>query len=113
MTRFCITMAQAIDLVLKAFKANPGDVLVPKLPSVKIGTVAYAVSTGQVWDLVGLRPGEKLVEAMIGPDEPCYDAISHYVLSASGKPGFSYSSDNTDFLSHQAFRELLDEAAGT
>jgi UDP-N-acetylglucosamine 4,6-dehydratase len=107
MTRFCITMAQAIDLVLKAFKAGAGDVLVPKLMAVDIETLAEAVNPLGERNYVGLRPGEKLAEAMIGPDEPFVDATTHYILRAGGGSGFSYTSDDAELMTVSEFRGLV------
>lgn len=109
MTRFVITMRQAIDLVLKAFVAQQGMVLVPKLPSVNIMTIAQAVSGSDMPHIsyLGMRPGEKLAEQMIGMDEPFFDMGNHYALHRTGKTGFSYSSNDNRMLNADEFRQLL------
>jgi UDP-N-acetylglucosamine 4,6-dehydratase len=109
MTRFVITMAQAIQLVMLALCSDQGVVLVPKLPSVTIQTIAEAVSGGAPNTiLVGRRLGEKRAEQMIGLDERYLDLGTHYELRPDGASGFSYQSDtNSEFLDVDAFRKLI------
>ena len=119
MTRFMITLKQGVDLVWHTFEDMVGgEIYVKKIPSMKVTDVALAIAPGATHDIVGIRPGEKLHEQMIGPEDAphTYDYSSHYkVLPAIHKwsldparinggtlvePHFTYSSDNnTDWMS--------------
>lgn len=66
MTRFNITLNEAIDLVLHAVSdAKGGEIFVPKIPSYKIGELAEAIGPKCEHKIVGIRPGEKIHEEMI------------------------------------------------
>jgi UDP-N-acetylglucosamine 4,6-dehydratase/5-epimerase len=109
MTRFAITMAQAIELVELAFSvATGGEILVPKLPSMRIMDLVAALNPIE-WRLTGRRPGEKVHEFMIGPDEPAYDDAGYYRLAPGGATGFTYSSGtNPDVMTVEQIRALCD-----
>jgi UDP-N-acetylglucosamine 4,6-dehydratase len=113
MTRFWITLDQAVELVLFALgHMRGGEVFVPKLPSVRVTDLAEAVAPGMRREVVGIRPGEKLHELLLTGDEarhtvdvgdvyvvlpehPWWDMTAHL----DGKPlddGFTYSSDAND-----------------
>lgn len=71
MSRFWMTLPQAVAFVRASLgRMYGGEVFVPRLPSVRIVDVAEAMDPGRPHPVIGLRPGEKLHEAMIGPDEP-------------------------------------------
>lgn len=109
MTRFVITMDQAMDLVeLALSQGNGGDVIIPKLPSVRIMDLKEAVCGDHPFKVTGIRQAEKLHEAMISPDEAAFDAGNHYRLVPYGTTGFSYTSDkNQKFLDVEGMRALL------
>ena len=66
MTRFNITIDEAIKFVLKSIKeAFGGEIFIPKIPSYRIVDVAKAVNNNCKLKLIGIRPGEKLHEEMI------------------------------------------------
>ena len=70
MTRFMITLDQGVELVWHAFEDMiGGEIYVKKIPSMKISDVALAVAPTATQDIVGIRPGEKLHEQMIGPED--------------------------------------------
>ena len=113
MTRFMITLEQGVELVWKAFEdMSGGEIYVKKIPSMKITDVALAAAPNAKQDLVGIRPGEKLHEQMISPDDAPHTysygdyfkilpAIHNWSSDAGrigdGVPvgeGFDYSSDN-------------------
>jgi UDP-N-acetylglucosamine 4,6-dehydratase len=124
MTRFMITLEQGVDLVWHAFEDMVGgEVYVKKIPSMKITDVAYACAPSAKHEIVGVRPGEKLHEQMIGlEDAPyTYEYNSHYkILPAIYKwsmdkarikegclvePDFTYSSDkNPNWMSIEALQ---------
>lgn len=69
-TRFFITLPQAVEMVVDAFDLmQGGELLVPRIPSMKVTDLAHAVVPGAELQDVGLRPGEKLHEEMISPEE--------------------------------------------
>jgi UDP-N-acetylglucosamine 4,6-dehydratase (inverting) len=113
MTRFMITLEQAVELVWHAFDdLEGGEIYVKKIPSMKVTDLARAVDPSARQEFVGIRPGEKLHEQMIGPEDSffTYEYPEHYkILPAinnwgSSKErikegvkvpeGFSYTSDN-------------------
>jgi UDP-N-acetylglucosamine 4,6-dehydratase len=66
MTRFWITLEQAVDFVLNNLaRMEGGEVFVPKIPSMKITDLAEAIAPECDHEVVGIRPGEKLHEVMI------------------------------------------------
>jgi UDP-N-acetylglucosamine 4,6-dehydratase len=114
MTRFWITLPQAVDLVLHALATmEGGEIFIPKIPSMRVVDLAAAMAPGMPRDIIGIRPGEKLHELMITADESRHaiDSGSTFVVlpehswwsdEASrivGEPvadGFVYSSDTND-----------------
>lgn len=130
MTRFWITLRQAVEFVIQSFdRMAGGEIFVPKLPSMRITDLAAAIAPNCRHELVGVRPGEKLHEVMIPPDEArnTLEYENHYVIqpqfdwwgagrtqhSLPGRPvpdEFSYRSDNnTQWLTSDDLRKLLDD----
>ena len=127
MTRFMITLQQGVELVWQAFSDMVGgEIYVKKIPSMLITEIARAVAPDARHDIVGIRPGEKLHEQMIGyEDAPHTFEYSDYykILPAihnwSQDPGrinegkrvpsdFTYSSDNnSDWMSIEGLQEWL------
>jgi len=113
MTRFMITLEQGVDLVWHALDDMVGgEIYVKKIPSMTVTNIALATVPSATHEIVGIRPGEKLHEQMIGPEDAphTYEYPEYYkVLPAihnwsvdpvrinSGilvAPDFTYSSDN-------------------
>ena len=113
MTRFMITLNQGVELVWHAFNDMVGgEIYVKKIPSMKITDIAESVAPGVQQEIVGIRPGEKIHEQMIGiEDAPyTYEFSDYYKIlpainnwhedserKTTGKlvePSFIYSSDN-------------------
>jgi UDP-N-acetylglucosamine 4,6-dehydratase len=70
MTRFWITLDEAVELVIKAFYyMEGGEIFVPRIPSMRITDLARAIAPECKVKIVGIRPGEKLHEALTGEDE--------------------------------------------
>lgn len=127
MTRFMITLEQGVDLVWHAFEDMVGgEIYVKKIPSMKVTDVALASVPAARHEIVGIRPGEKLHEQMIGPEDAphTYEYMEHYkVLPAihnwsqdpnrinDGKlvtPDFTYCSDNNvDWMSIDTLRAWI------
>jgi UDP-N-acetylglucosamine 4,6-dehydratase/5-epimerase len=79
MTRFMITLEQGVELVWHAFEDSVGgEIYVKKIPSMKILDLARAVAPKSTHEIIGIRPGEKLHEQMIGPE----DALNTYEYDA-------------------------------
>lgn len=126
MTRFWITLDQAVDLVLTAFgEMHGGEIFVPKIPSMRLVDLAHAIVPEAELDVIGIRPGEKLHEEMISLTDArrTIDVGDHYVVlpeiawhgqaNWQGKAmpeGFSYSSETNDtWLSAADFHALLND----
>ena len=129
MTRFMITLEQSVDLVWHTFEDMiGGEIYVKKNPSMKITDVARAVAPDASHDIVGIRPGEKLHEQMVGPEDALhtYEYAEHYkILPAihnwsqdlerinGGKlvaPDFTYcSNNNTDWMSIETLRGWINQ----
>jgi UDP-N-acetylglucosamine 4,6-dehydratase len=125
MTRFWITLEQAVKFVQGAFgEMNGGELFVPRIPSMKIIDLVAAVAPGSETIEIGIRPGEKLHEEMISPDDSrrTVKQKDKYVISpvhpdwAYPAPegealaeGFSYRSDTNDlWLSIDDLKKLVD-----
>lgn len=131
MTRFIITLDEAVDLVMHAFnKMEGGEVFVPKIPSARIMDIATAVAPECKTKIVGIRPGEKLHECMLPADEArqTLEFEDHFIIEPSFRPwtsqppaytsegtrcaeGFCYASDNNpDWLTVEQLRTLIGSA---
>jgi len=129
MTRFWITLEQAVTFVLKCLERMQGsEIFVPKIPSMNIVDLARAIAPDCELDIVGVRPGEKLHETMVPEDdavntaeyEDCFVIRSQAgggngkssLSYNGGKPcpeGFRYSSDNnSQWLTVQELQRLAD-----
>jgi UDP-N-acetylglucosamine 4,6-dehydratase len=129
MTRFMITLEQGVGLVWHAFEDMVGgEIYVKKIPSMVIGDIAKAVALDVTQRTVGIRPGEKLHEQMIGIEDAPYTyeydehykilpAINNWSVSPERiKDGqlvnadFIYISDqNDDWMSPEDLRTWIDE----
>ena len=81
MTRFMITLERAVDLVWHAFEDMVGgEIYVRKIPSMKMTDVALAAAPNASHSIVGIRPGEKLHEQMIGSEDAphTYEYADYY-----------------------------------
>jgi UDP-N-acetylglucosamine 4,6-dehydratase (inverting) len=86
MTRFMITLDEAVELVWHAFSDMiGGEIYVKKIPSMNILDIARAVNADLKYEVVGIRPGEKLHEQMIGIDDTpyTYEYEDHYKILPS------------------------------
>jgi UDP-N-acetylglucosamine 4,6-dehydratase len=130
MTRFMMTLEDAVDLVLYAFEhANQGDLFVQKAPSATVGTLAKALielykSTSEI-KVIGTRHGEKLYETLVNREDmiKAEDLNDYYRIPADnrdlnyeqyfseGMPDINnlneYHSHNTSILDVEAMKQLL------
>ena len=73
MTRFMISLERAVELVWHAFSDTVGgEIYVKKIPSMRLPDIAKAVAPDAPTSLIGIRPGEKLHEQMIGAEDAYY-----------------------------------------
>jgi UDP-N-acetylglucosamine 4,6-dehydratase len=73
MTRFMITLEQGVELVWHAFEDMAGgEIYVKKIPSMNIVDIAKAAVAEAPHEIIGIRPGEKLHEQMIGSEDALY-----------------------------------------
>jgi len=73
MTRFMISLEEGVELVWHAFEdMEGGEIYVKKIPSMKVTDLARVVAPDAAQKIVGIRPGEKLHEQMISPEDAYY-----------------------------------------
>ena len=128
MTRFMITLEQGVELVWHAFDdMQGGEIYVKKIPSATILDIAKAVAPEAKYKIIGIRPGEKIHEQMIGPEDAphTYKYGGHYkILPAihnwSSDPSrnnggikvdehFMYTSDtNTEWMPVEALQGWIE-----
>lgn len=129
MTRFMITLEQGVELVWHAFEDMVGgEIYVKKIPSMKVTDIAEACIPTARQEIVGIRPGEKLHEQMIGMEDALYtyEYSEHFkILPAinnwsrdpfrikDGKKvdeNFTYCSDNnTEWMSIDTLKEWIEQ----
>ena len=83
MTRFMISLEDAVELVWHAFEdAVGGEIYVKKIPSMNITELGKAVAPDAKQKIVGIRPGEKIHEQMIGVEDAgsTYEFAEHYKI---------------------------------
>jgi UDP-N-acetylglucosamine 4,6-dehydratase/5-epimerase len=126
MTRFWITLPQAVDLVIHALEnMEGGEIFIPKIPSMRITDLAEAIAPGAPRDVVGIRPGEKLHEMLITSDEarhtidagdvflvmpehPWWDELGPTAVGKAVDDDFEYASNtNDEWLSIDDLRSVL------
>jgi FlaA1/EpsC-like NDP-sugar epimerase len=127
MTRFMITLEAGVELVWHAFDDMVGgEVYVKKIPSMKVTDIAKSISKDAKLDFVGIRPGEKLHEQMIGLEDAMYtfEYKEHYKILPSINQwyedenringgikvdsNFTYSSDqNLDWMSQETLQKWI------
>ena len=129
-TRFWITLDQGVELVYNAMcNAGPGEIFVPKIPSVNILDIVKALSETGSYKVTGIRSGEKIYESLIGEDEgrSTVDVGDLYIVLPPDeirqvrhgqkelKPNlpdlFTYRSDiNSDWISPTDIQSFVKEA---
>ncbi len=123
MTRFWITLKQAVEFVISSLSLmEGGEVFVPRIPSMRVTDLAEALAPGIEQKIVGIRPGEKMHEVLITEDEARQGKAldDRYVIyppyptwetgNIGGKdlpPDFRYSSEsNVEWLDARQIREM-------
>jgi UDP-N-acetylglucosamine 4,6-dehydratase len=128
MTRFMISLEEGVKLVWHAFEdMEGGEIYVKKIPSMKLTDLARVIAPDARQDVVGIRPGEKLHEQMISPEDayytyeyPAHFKILPVINNWSSDPAriksgikvaedFVYSSDNnTEWMSAADLQAWID-----
>jgi UDP-N-acetylglucosamine 4,6-dehydratase/5-epimerase len=129
MTRFMISLEDGVELVWHAFDDMVGgEIYVKKIPSMKVTDLARVVAPKCIHKIVGIRPGEKLHEQMIGEEDSYYTyeypqyfkvlpTIHNWGNSKErikdGKrvpEGFNYSSDNnSEWMSENELKSWINK----
>jgi UDP-N-acetylglucosamine 4,6-dehydratase/UDP-glucose 4-epimerase len=129
MTRFNITMDEALNLIFRAIKnAKGGEIFIPKLKAYKVGDMKDAIIEGlnsnTESEVISIRPGEKIHEFLINTDElrNTFENNEDYVIidqqlqdSEFNKENIlprttlnqPYSSDKVDLLTKEELKEIL------
>jgi UDP-N-acetylglucosamine 4,6-dehydratase (inverting) len=124
MTRFNILMENAIDMVVWSLKhSNGGEILVPKLKSIKVIDLARAINPNYELKIIGIRPGEKIHEELIASADgyQTYDLGKYYSIIPHNlflkikdqskykkiNYPFSYNSENNNFLSIKQIQNIV------
>jgi UDP-N-acetylglucosamine 4,6-dehydratase/5-epimerase len=124
MTRFWITLDRAVGFVLDCLeRMQGGEVFIPKIPSMRVVDLAEAIAPEASRRVIGIRPGEKVHEVLITPDESrhAFQFDGYFAVYPSFAfwrdeefprgdelpPGFRYASDNNEeWLALDDIREL-------
>lgn len=125
MTRFWITLDAGVRFVIDCIeRMKGGEIFVPKIPSMKITDLAQAIAPNAKWEIIGIRPGEKLHEILITEDEARHtkEFDGYYIIEPehpfwkkentnggrSLPEGFRYTSDrNSEWLTPDEIREII------
>lgn len=128
MTRFWITLDRGIALVFHALQTmHGGEIFIPKIPSMRVADLIAALAPNVPLKKIGIRPGEKLHEVLVTPEEArhakefeqyyvilpehvWWGGVGNYHDGTSPTDGWSYSSHtNTNWLDHAALLKLAEE----
>ncbi|MBQ1735662.1 MAG: UDP-N-acetylglucosamine 4,6-dehydratase (inverting) [Lachnospiraceae bacterium] len=129
MTRFMISLEQGVELVWHAFNdMEGGEIYVKKIPSMNICDIATAVDASAEQVEIGIRPGEKLHEQMIGVEDAhfTYEYPEHFKIlpqicewgstesmikgGVRVPEGFSYTSDNNkEWMTIEQLQQWIEE----
>ena len=126
MTRFFITLQKGVDFVIESLdKMVGGELFVPKIPACTVADIANVIAPGVEWEIIGMRPGEKMHEILIPEDEArnVLEFEKHFVVQPiqsfwgnkigilggrSCPENFRYASNvNCDLLNEDQLRDLL------
>jgi UDP-N-acetylglucosamine 4,6-dehydratase len=104
MTRFWITLDNGVEFVVKNFqRMQGGEIFVPKIPSIRILDLVESISGKREYELVGIRPGEKLHEVMV-PEEMAHHSLEfddHYVIT----PAIKFFDKTVNYLKNKLGEE--------
>lgn len=109
MTRFWLTVDQAVDLILLALRQDPGTITIPMLPALSMGDMASYLFPEAEQKVIGVRPGEKIHEELLTQEEAhrtiALQNEQVFVLYPSGYVlGIDTSHHNTGYQSNNPIR---------
>ncbi len=126
MTRFLITLQKGVDFVLESLENMVGgELFVPKIPACSVSDIANVIAPESKWNVIGMRPGEKMHEILIPEDEArnVLEFDNHFVIQpiqafwgnrigilggVSCPENFRFASNvNCETLSEDQLKELL------
>jgi UDP-N-acetylglucosamine 4,6-dehydratase len=125
MTRFWLTLEQGVRFVVKCLEQmHGGEIFVPKIPSMRLLDLAEVIAPDCEVEYIGIRPGEKLHEALVSEDEARHtlEMEEMFVIQPNhtwwksenwqgGRPlpdGYRYTSDsNPEWLTQQQLHQLV------
>jgi UDP-N-acetylglucosamine 4,6-dehydratase len=128
MTRFWMTIEQGVRFVIRSIELmHGGEIIVPRIPSMRITDLAEAIAPGCELKVMGVRPGEKLHEVLLTEDEArrtrAFDEFfviepehmfrgdTRWTGGASLPEGFRYTSDaNDSWLTPESLRKMVEDA---
>lgn len=131
MTRFWLTLEQGVRFVIDCIsRMRGGEIFIPKIPSMKVTTLAEAIAPKVKREIVGIRPGEKLHEILLSEEEAYHSReFTNYYLIEPEHPfwskekfkggkslpdGFKYTSDNnTKWLSVKELKKMVEGLQST
>ena len=110
MTRFSITIEQAIETIMIALEnASAGQIVVPKIPSYRL--IDLITAFGKEYELIGVRDCEKIDEEMISIYDNVEERFNYYLIhhyaNDKTKNGISYTSNKNEFLKISELKELI------
>lgn len=115
MTRFWITLDDAIDLILLALEIDPGTIVVPKAKAFSIFELAKLIGPECSIIETGVRPGEKIHEAMVSPSESFHtnEFEDHFEIrppyaGTFNDSSFEYTSDKAVQLKPEEMQAMID-----
>lgn len=111
MTRFWLTLEQGARFVIRCTELmHGGEVFVPKIPSTRIVDLARVIAPDAQLEVTGIRPGEKLHEALINEDEArnTVELEDMFVVQPSSALWFGYDWQNQGSLLPDGFRYSSD-----
>ena len=128
MTRFNISLEQAVELVIWSIKNSiGGEIIVPKIPSYRILDFVKAVNPNSKIKIIGIRPGEKIHEEMVASNEShntlelkdkylivnnffknkIFEYYKNNFNAKKVKKNFNYSSEKNRFLTIEQLRNII------
>lgn len=111
MTRFLISLSEAVGLVWLAMDARGGLIFVRKSPAATVAQMVRVMAPGHPVEAIGIRPGEKRHEHLILPHERAVDMGDYFIIDPT-KPraGIAYSSETAPKLTDAALAALIADA---
>jgi UDP-N-acetylglucosamine 4,6-dehydratase/5-epimerase len=124
MSRFWLTLDDAVNLVVMGLEQPPGTILVPRASASSLAVLAEAVAPGARVRVIGIRPGEKMHEQLIhsGESMHTHEAGAYFrvwpasnatMMITSLPVGFEYTSDKAPQLTVEQLRAMLGEEVGS